>query len=178
MGTADDWRSVCDELRGAEDPERSPRVKALYGLARSTGVAVLKRKWRYSEDDAMDVVHDVLATRLRMIVDAESPRALFIRILVNQAISRHRRQQETASPIEAQLTDSRSSASAALSLGEVLALLTNELSPRDRSVFSARCLGATAKEVAEAEGLTAANVDQIVSRARARLKELLDADPE
>lgn len=178
MGAAEEWRGVCDELLLAGDPERSPHVKRLYALARATGVAVLKRRWSYSEDDAMDVVHDVLATRFRKIVEAESPRAFFIRILVNQAISAHRRQPEAAGELEPQLADSGAGASDALCLEEVLALLTGELSPRDQRVFSARCLGTSTKEVAGAEGLTPANVDQIVSRARARLKELLDADPE
>lgn len=171
---------MCDALRQEEEPERSPHAKALYALARRTGVAALKRRWSYSEEEAMDVVHDVLATRFQMVVDAELPRAFFLTILVRQAIDRYRRRRPNE---EEELAPERVGAAswsqgAALELAEVMTFLRNELSPRDFSVFGARCVGASSKEVGDAMGLSSANVDQIVSRARARLKELLDADSE
>lgn len=180
MGMAEEWLGVCDALAEATGPTRRVHEARLYALARSTGIVALRVRWRYSEDDAMELVHDVLARSLEQIVQVESLRALFLRILINHAISAHRRKRERAQDElpEPAPQGEASRAESARELGEVVALLRAELSPRDLRVFMARCLGAASREVAEAEGLSVANVDQIVSRARARLKELHDADPE
>ncbi len=180
MSSADEWRRVCDRLARATTAEQKCALaRELYVLARRTGAAALHRRWKYSEDEALDLVHDVLAVHWDEILQAdESPKGFFLRVLVNRAIDRHRRRQREALVPPDPPTGGPGPASAALELGRVLSLLRTELSPRDRRVFGARCLGLSAKEVAEAEGLSPANVDQIVSRARARLKELIDADPE
>lgn len=180
MSSADEWRRVCAELARAEPAAHEPIVESLYALARETGVACLRRRWGYSVDEALDVVHDVLAARWDAIIAAEeSPKALFLTILLNRARDRHRRmQREEALPGDPRHEGTIENATAGLALSRVLLALRTELSARDLRVFSARCIGVSSREVADAEGLSPANVDQIVSRARARLKELLDADSE
>lgn len=178
---AEEWLRVCDALAEAVGTARREHEERLYALARETGVAALRGRWKYDEDVAMELVHDVLMRSLEQIVRAEHPRALFLWILNKHAINTYRRHSrelavgevpESAPRHEAPRTES------SLELNAVIGLLRSELSPRDLRVFIARCFGASSKEVAAAEGLSVANVDKIVSRARARLKELLDADSE
>lgn len=181
MSKADEWRAVCEALTTPDAGDHASLSRSLYELARGSGVALLRKRWGYSEEAALDVVHDVLAARWDEILGAEeSPRALFLTMLARRAIDRHRRAaRERALPEEAsERAAVTERPSARLELARVIALLQRELSPRDLRVFAARCMGETAKEVAKAEQLSPANVDQIVSRARARLKELLDEDPE
>lgn len=181
MSSADEWRTVCGRLARADASEKSALTKQLYSLARETGIACLRRQWSYSEDEALDLVHDVLARSWDEILAAEeSPKALFATMLVNSAISafrRRTRREKLATETVPKPADAASPESS-LELADALRLLQDELSPRDLRVFGARCLGESAKDVADVEGLSPANVDQIVSRARARLKELTDADPE
>jgi RNA polymerase sigma factor (sigma-70 family) len=187
MATADEWRQVRDAVVASEDPDSSPHTRKLYAWAVEDGSKELARKWAYSSERSIDLIHNVLARNWTEILEAESPRALFIWVLVRRAIDRNRRLKRETSVEPLVMEESVVANEAAPDeqakhrsrLDAVLAWLEVELSPRDLRVFVARALlGESSREVAEAEGLTIANVDQIVSRGRARLLRHFDADSE
>jgi RNA polymerase sigma factor (sigma-70 family) len=183
MATADEWRQIRDAIRASEDLERSPHVPKLYRLAVEDGSRELARRWSYSNEESIDLIHNVLAERWAELLAADSPRALFFVVLVRRAIDRHRRRKREA-PLDetapGRLASTAGDAAAHGSqLQEVLEHLDAALSPRDSRVFVARTLyGEPSRAVAEAEGLSIANVDKIVSRTRAMLKRHFDADSE
>ncbi|MBX3274763.1 MAG: sigma-70 family RNA polymerase sigma factor [Sandaracinaceae bacterium] len=179
MGVSGEWRLARDrvvESGGAA----GPHFRTFYELAVRDGVRVLASKWKYSPAEARDLVHDVLAHKLVHVLAAESPRAMFLTLLTNHAVGRHRRRQREASLEAPDLHASGDAppdqtAEARERLEEVEACFAALVSPRDRRVFSAvAVLGVPVPEVARAEALSEANVHQIVSRTRRRLKEGLD----
>jgi len=179
MPTADEWRDVRDAM-GEGGPNRNRHTRRIYELAVKDGSTCLRVRWEYSDEEAIDLIHDVLAEAWDAVLAAESPRALFLKVLVFRAIDRYRRATrakllpETAADTVAELTEA--SVTAPISIEEALELLEVELSPRDMRVFLARAVhDEETQAIARAEELTEANVYQIVCRARKRLKEHLDA---
>ncbi len=111
------------------------------------------------------------------LLEAGNPRALFMVSVRRKAIDCHRRIGKRETSLEALAVPPRErggapSLEARSEVNAVLAFLETSLSPRDLRVFEARAvLGLSSKDVAEQQGLSPANVDQIVSRTRRRLQE-------
>jgi len=123
-------------------------------------------------------VHDVLAKHWDAILNADfSPKAFFLVVLTRHSISVHRKNSpfapgRQAADFEAQTTAYGSSGDGiSVDLVRALDWIRSHLQPRDQRVFVMRRLqNVPSAAVAAAEGLTVANVDQIVSRATKSLK--------
>lgn len=181
MATAEDWRIWRDTIRSGS-PEGALAMQQLYEAARAQGQAALARGYRIRNDEAVDLVHDTLATSLEPILDAESPLSFFLVSLRNRAVDQYRRRRRER-PLEDREETGRepkdpADTEAPSHAQQVLAFLADELSARDNRIFGALAgLGLSAREVAKQEGVTPANVYQIVSRTRRRLKERFGEDP-
>ena len=165
---------MCAAIASHRPPELSPAWGKLYSAAVERARAVLRAKWKYSAGDASDIVQNVLAGQWREVVEADNPLALFTTMLVNRAISDHRRRERT------QVTDpevvERLSEAArpptvvvdgvSLDLQRVSRWLREHLSERDWRIFMRRMQEEPSAEVAADEKLTTDHVDQIVSRAK------------
>ncbi len=183
VATADEWRAWRDRIRDGDGADRGAATRQLYEAARRDGKYAIPKKWDVDADTVVDLVHEVLSVSWDEILDADSPRALFLVAVNRKAIDRFRKQvrhervvdhEEAGKQTAAPEAEGRVGASA--ELDQVLAYLESTSSPRDLRVFQASVmLGETSKAIAEAEGLSPANVDQIVSRTRKRLKERFDA---
>jgi RNA polymerase sigma factor (sigma-70 family) len=175
VGTREDWDEIAARLRGSSAPDRSPYVRALYELAIRDGTGFLAAYRRsLDEDRVRDLIHDVLATKLKAILDAETPRAFFCTVLQNRARSWLRR--GDAKVVET-LPDSARERSSGVSEEErrVFHLdaedALSELSERDRAIVVAASFGEDRETIAREHGTSRANVDQIVSRTQKRFRE-------
>jgi DNA-directed RNA polymerase specialized sigma24 family protein len=155
-------------LRAAPDPFRCPELAEFYALALADGPLLLSTfRQRLGDERILDLVHDLLASKLEAILAADEPRAFFCTALQRRAVSWVRRGDaavhETTSGDETSAPDDTD---AAFVVDAKAAL--QALSPRDRAVAVAVALGDEREEIAVTMGTTKANVDQIVSRIRKR----------
>lgn len=183
MATAEDWRTWQESIRNVS-ADRPAALQALYDAARRDGRRALPAGWHISDEHLRDLVHDVLALHWAAILEAAKPRAFFKVVLRNKAIDRFRRVDKRERSLDAleeqgEQHTGGDDPEATTRLEEVRRFLVRDLSPRDLRIFQEKAvLGHSSKEVAENQGVSAANVDQVVSRARRRLKEQFGADPE
>lgn len=165
MATAEQWREAALRVRQDKD-QHLPR---LYELALEDGPRLLARfQRRLGDDRVVDLVHDLLATKVDAIVAAEEPRALFCTALQRRAISWLRRGDaavaeeapESASGKEDESDRQRFLIDARAAL--------EGLSDRERAMAVAVALGEEREEIAREFKTSRANVDQILSRIRRR----------
>jgi len=183
VATADQWKAWRAEIRDGRPAERADATRRLYDAARSDGRFAVPAKWDIDPDTLVDLIHEVLSVRWELILEADSPRAFFLVAVKRKAIDRFRRQvrhERVGEPgpkdLPTAATLKPESLEAVVQLDQVLAYLESTSSPRDLRVFQASTmLGETSKAIASAERLSPANVDQIVSRTRKRLREHFDA---
>lgn len=177
MPTSREWQEACALVRAdGDDPWDSRHCTRVYELARKEARTALA-SFGGIEADGLDLVHDLLATRLKEIVHAESPRALFCVALKNRAIDRVRsREREldamgdsnVSPPQEDGIRRDRDGAAETeerietMHLKKVLAALP----PRDVEILVAIHSGIDREELARAYSVSRAAIDQIVSRAR------------
>jgi DNA-directed RNA polymerase specialized sigma24 family protein len=166
---AEDWIRVVLLIRADADPLRSPHLGKLYDLALADGPRLLKSfQKRLGDDRILDLVHDLLATKLEAIVAADEPRALFCTALQRRAISWLRRgdaavvEDAPERPPEGVVEDERQGF-----LVDAKNALEG-LPERERAMVVAVALGEEREAIAQAFRTTRANVDQIVSRVRRR----------
>ena len=169
------WTALIEEIRQAPDPVASPALGRLYQLALGCGARVLARFHNISPEDRADLVAEVLADKLRLLVSpkVDRPLGLFVTTLTCRALD-HLRAEGVRRKNEAGLRDvavlqqaaSGDETDRVRGLDTVRALAT--LSPRDRDIVWAVALGEDRDQVALAFGTTRANVDQIYSRFRKR----------
>ena len=183
VATADEWRALRDRICRGEASARSEATRQLYEAARRDGRYAIPQRWDVDADTVVDLIHEVLSVCWDELLEKDSPRAFFLIAVKRKAIDRFRKQvrhervvdhEEAGKQTAAPEAEPRVGASAELDQGR--ADVETRPGPRDLRVFQAAVmLGETSKAIAEAEGLTPANVDQIVSRTRKRLKERFDA---
>jgi len=166
---AEDWTRVVLLIRGDADPLTSPHLPKLYELALADGPRLLKSfQKRLGDDRIVDLVHDLLATKVEAIVNADEPRALFCTALQRRAISWLRRgdaavvEDAPERPPEGVIEDERQGF--LVDARNALA----DLPERERAMVVAVALGEEREAIAAAFRTTRANVDQIVSRVRRR----------
>jgi RNA polymerase sigma factor (sigma-70 family) len=168
MATAHEWQLVRERIVRAPDARRSPDFRALYALAMDDGQRALRSFKKLDAARRVDLVHDLLATRMDAILDAESPRALFMTSLGRLAIQWLRRKDaEVLEPVTPTPDGTDRDPAHRLDLIRTL----ERLPPRDRQVLLAVAMGEDREEIARVLGTSRENVDQIVSRARKRLGE-------
>jgi len=159
------WQLAQQRVLACEDPWRSPHFAELYVIAIADGQRALAGFARIDPSRRADLIHDLLVRSLDAIVHARSPRAFFITSLTHLAIQWLRRGDARVLPEPAREPVDERDAVRGLDLSRVL----ERLSPRDGKIVLAVAMGEDRHEIARAHGLTRDNVDQIVSRARARL---------
>lgn len=186
MAVAEQWQAVTAMIRGVEDPLQSPHLPKLYALALEDGPRLLGSfRRRLGEDRIVDLVHDLLAAKLEVIVAAKEPRALFCTALQRRAISWLRR--GDAAVLEDRSRDSAPHASDASAVAAIDGSVNpeddrheflidaksalDELPPRERAMVVAVAMGEERESIAREFGTSRANVDQIVSRVRRRFSE-------
>jgi len=169
-----EWEDVVQQLRASADPLRSPGVGLLYELAIRDGERFLASfRGRLDEERIRDLIHDLLAEKLRAIVHAPAPRAFFCVSLQRRAISWLRRGDAA---VEEAAPEGGPTGEAAEAQEERRAFMLDAervlhgLSARDRGVLAAVGWGGDREVIAEQRGITRANVDQIVSRANRRFR--------
>lgn len=180
MPSADQWRTWAATIQVEGGRERATATRELYAAARHDARIAVPTKWQVDDDTLADLMHEVLAVQWDAVLGADSPKALFLVALKRKAIDRFRRQVKRETPLEAlspalePSTDADPFARATVE--KIATFLESALSARDLRVFQAKViLGESSVDVAETEGLSQANVDQIVSRARKKLKERFGA---
>ena len=167
VAAADAWRAWAQTILD-EDGGDAPALRATQALSEAAlrdGRHAMPRGWKVSDATVEDLVQDVLATSWQKILEADSPRALFMVAVKRKAIDRHRRVDKREASLDA--VDGRSLVGsptakheARAEVARVVHFLEASLSPRDLRVFQARAvLGLSSKEVADQEGLSHANVD-------------------
>ena len=73
MPAAEDWTRVVLLIRGDADPLTSPHLPKLYELALADGPRLLKSfQKRLGDDRIIDLVHDLLATKVEAAKQAAS----------------------------------------------------------------------------------------------------------
>lgn len=164
---ADAWQLAQRRILACDDPWRSPHFAELYAIAITDGQRTLARFRRIDPSRRADLVHELFARSLDAILRAQSPRAFFVRSLRNLAIQWLRRADALVLPDPVREPIDERDAAQGLDLGRVL----GRLSPRDAAIVLAVAMGEERTEIARAHGVTRENVDQIVSRSRARLAE-------
>lgn len=170
----EDWSETLALLRAGGDPLRSPHLGAFYAMAVRDGERMLASfRQKLDEERIRDLIHDLLAERLREVIEAKDPRALFCVALQRRAISWLRRgdavveEPPPASGPTGEAADIEEERRAFL-IDASRALL--ELSQRDRDIVAAVAWGEDREEIAQRHGTTRPNVDQIVSRAHRRFR--------
>lgn len=177
VGTREEWDGIVVRLRRADDPYGDPAFAELWALACEDGPAALESFRRSGKlDDARiaDLTRDLVIDALPAILEAVNPHAYFVAAIVNAARSWLRRgSARVMSP------DDRSGADderhpLAVTPAPASWIDANDflltLSERERSVLVALGHGEERDAIARALGLTRANVDQIISRARRRFR--------
>lgn len=174
MATAEEWREVVDEIARAAHRTRSPAQARLYRIAVDEGRNALRNFPPDIRGQADDLVHDQLYAKLDAIVGAASPRALFITMIRNAAIDVQRRQKrfvrEDEPDAEPRVADEGEPLDEATAARFEAVRVVAALTARERQVFAAVASGEERDDIARVLGLSRAGVDQIVSRARKRLR--------
>lgn len=177
VGTRDEWDQIVVRLRRAGDPYGDPAFAELWALACEDGPAALESFRRSGKlDDARiaDLTRDLVIDALPAMLEAVNPHAYFVAAIVNAARSWLRRgSARVVSPDDRSAAhDETHPAAVAPDLESWIDasdfMLT--LSERERSVLQALAHGEDRDAIARALGLTRANVDQIISRARRRFR--------
>lgn len=165
---------MIERLRADADPCSSEHVPDLYALAVRDGRAALHRyRGALGAARVDDLIHDLLAAHLEDLVRADNPRALLATALVRRAISWLRR--KDARVVEARDDDGAfdgESASDALDFVLDARSAIAQLGAREQEIVFAVACGNDREQIAKELGTSRANVDQIVSRARRKLREL------
>ena len=176
MATSEEWRVVVARIRLAGTALRSPDLADLYELAVHDGEAILARRYGdVRSDERRDLVHDVLIKALDEIVAADNPRGYFLVCLRNHVTSQLRLEMTRRTEVDEERALAEADArpaqgDARIELGELLALL-DDAPPRDVQVLLAAALGERDGDaLAEAFGISRANVHQIISRLRKHLR--------
>lgn len=177
MGTRAKWDALAVRLRGAADPFQEPEIAELWTLACEEGPRALttfRQAGRLDDERAADLTRDLLVDALPSIVAADNPQAYFIAALTNAARSWLRKKgSAVASPAEPGARHDAShpitpAPDHALRIDMTDFLLT--LSERERDVLVGVANDEDREEHARRLGITRANLDQIVSRARRRFR--------
>src|SRR5690606_26659727 len=118
---------------------------------------------KIDEARRVDLIHDLLATRLDAILGADSPRALFLTALSRLAIQwMRRRDAEVHESLAVQVDTVDRDPAHGIDARRAL----EKLGPREARVLFAVATGEDRDEIARVHGTSRQNVDQIVSRAR------------
>jgi len=180
VGTSQDWQDIVGLIQRAPDRHRSPHVARFYALAIDDGMRTLRSfRERLGEDRLRDLIHDLLASALDAILDAESPRAFFTTSLRRRAIDWIRRPDAAIADHddprrENDVRADRVTAGAAIGnttdadhgfVMDARAALA-QLSERDRDIVLGVAYGEDRERLAQEHRTTRQNIDQIVSRAR------------
>lgn len=170
----DEWGVVVGQVRQSKDPWQSPALPRLYELAHALGPAVLSGLG-IRREDIEDLVSELLATKLHEIVASAEPRPFFWTCLRRKAISRLRRKATRVvedRPLDAPGEGQTASDEGRQDARRILEIVRSLLTPREWDVVSAIHLeGVEREEVAAALRTSRANIDQIMRRARMKLKE-------
>lgn len=169
----DEWEELARQVRAARDPWSSPAFGTLYELAQQLGVPILRRQG-IGLADAEDLVSDLVSSKLELIVAAkDGVRAYYCQALKNRARDRLKKKgtlvaedRPPDAPGEAHTTHPDEAIEARLKLAVVRSLLTE----REQNVYGAIYAGVDREEVAAAFETSRDNIDQIVRRARVKLK--------
>lgn len=145
----------------------------LYEIALVDGRSIIGSfRAQLGEDRLIDLIQDLLAERLLAIVASENPKAFFRTALIRRAISWRRRgdasvvEEPASNPVHDAEIDERERPAFVLDARAIV----ESLGERDREVAVAVALGEDRDELAARFKTSRANIDQIVSRVRARLK--------
>lgn len=178
---ADEWNEAAARLRGLprEERWRSKDVVRLFELAPTIAKRTLAGHWtRIGPEDVEDLAKDLLAQNLHGFLDVDpsthggSAAVYFQQALRNRAVSWHRRMSrlegdpDRALARVSALAAEENSGSAGAEVDQILSRLT----PLEREVFAAIQAGEAREAIAERFNTSRANIDQIVSRARRRLR--------
>lgn len=167
---ADEWNEAAARLFDLSPSERvrSADFGRLYELAIAIGRRLLA-KLALDDERARDLVADLLVSKLDDLVEATDPYPYFCMAVKNAGKSWLRR---PTAKVRADATDERvtpgdAPASARLELDRVLVRLRQE----EVEIFAAIAVGEDREVIARRYRTTRANIDQIISRARKRLKD-------
>jgi DNA-directed RNA polymerase specialized sigma24 family protein len=126
-------------------------------------------KLALDDERARDLVADLLVAKLDDLVESADPYPYFCTAVRNAGRSWLRRPTAKVRPDSgvARVTQEDASASARLELERVVI----RLRPQEAEIFAAIAVGEDRDALARSYGTTRANIDQIISRARKRLKD-------
>lgn len=177
MAGSEEWRRVTERIAHAESPRRSPELSVLYQFACKDAQFALRRFPAWVREQAEDITQDLIFEKLDALLNAPSPRGLFMTSVKNAAIDLQRKEARRPSA-EEPIEDLPSNDGSAAVESRVAARLdarriTEQLTVREREIFSALAVGEERDDIAAALGTSRANIDQVVSRARKRLTEPL-----
>ena len=174
MASSDEWEDVVQRIRTENRGWASPSVGRLYTIALVDGRSIIGSfRAQFGEDRLIDLIQDLLAERLLAIVASENPKAFFRTALIRRAISWRRRgdasvaeEPTSIGPAHDAEIDERERPAFIVDARAIV----ESLGERDREVAVAVALGEDRDELAARFKTSRANIDQIVSRVRARLK--------
>ncbi|MEI8256347.1 MAG: sigma-70 family RNA polymerase sigma factor [Deltaproteobacteria bacterium] len=162
MATREEWLEVCTEIRGSPDG-RSPRAwQRLYAIARDLGLRVLHTM--VDREAALDLVHDLLSTRLQELLGADNPRALFVVAIKRRALDEIRRRKRRGEETDDEILDVYAAPTQSPDFVLDAQKLLATLSPRNRQIVVAAAMGEDRGKIALAWNTSSANVDKIVSK--------------
>jgi RNA polymerase sigma factor (sigma-70 family) len=183
MASAEQWYELRDRAR---DERSGAATDAFYRLLREEAQLVLRSFRGKLHEAPEDLLHDFLAGKKgwERLLEAEHPKPLFTLAIRRLAIDATRRKKTArqAGMVErpADLPEDLGPAlpqpafDEQLANNERLSNALDQLPERMRLVVILRGRGHSAKEVAECLGISPTNTDKIFSRAKRRLRDLLN----
>lgn len=177
LDAKDPWAAAIAALRGSPAPYASPGFGALYTLVCREGRRMLRSFRQIDDDRKDDLAHDTLLVALPALLRADCARAYFATALHRAAVSWLRSPRATVAELVVEGTreaehdgDAEGCAHRRIAAREAFEALGG-LNSRDRAVMLAEARGDSRDEIAAALGMSRANVDQVISRARRRMRD-------
>lgn len=174
----DEWTDLARRIAKTRPPwAASEDVGRLYVLAHAEGLRLLRKRGNLDDERIRDLVSAFFVERLDEIVAASVPRAYFCAALKNRAKdwwkkkgSEVREDRPADDPGAAHTVEYADQLAEQMDEGVRARAVLEELSPLERQVWQAIADGADRVELARALNTSRANVDQIASRSRKRLR--------
>lgn len=158
--------------RAGKDVRCSRELRPFHDLAVALGMEVLAGFRQFDDDTRRDLIRDLIATKLDLLVGAENPRSYFVVAIIRRARGELRRRARQARPVDptrlddGELHAGHEPADHAFVM-DARALL-DSASPRDRAIATAVGYGEQPEAIGKQYGISAAAVYKVVSRLRER----------
>lgn len=171
VGAGELWNEIAARLREVPPEERwtHPDLGRLHELIREIAAQCLVQRFKLERSQSEELATDLLLSKLGPLIEAQVPYPYLLTSLKNAARSWLRSPKNTVGepPKSDQGADGQAKAEAVAELSRVW----EQLTPKEREIFSAIAAGEEREQLAARFNMTRATLDQQISRARKRLRE-------